>query len=162
MLRTLLGTLVVALLLTGGAAAGGWATVQLASTPDGVAAGDTWAAELTVLQHGRTPLDGLSPTVTIESGSHEQTFPAAATGRPGVYRADVVFPTAGTWAWRIWDGFTQTHTYTPVVVAPADGGAGGGLHAGWWLAGLGAGLAVCGAAFAAATLARRRSKLRPA
>lgn len=159
MTRTLLSALVVALTLAGGASAGGFATVQLSSTPYGIAAGGTWSADLTVLQHGRTPLDGLSPTVTIANGSQEQTFPAAPTSKPGVYHAEVVFPSAGTWTWTIWDGFTQTHTYAPVVVGSADGGAGGDVEPGWWLAGIAAAVVLF---LATASLARRRSRLRPA
>jgi len=162
MTRTLLSVLVAALVLAGGASAGGFATVQLDSTPYGVTAGGTWSAELTVLQHGRTPLDGLSPTVTIAKGPQERTFPAVATGRPGVYHAEVVFPSAGRWTWKVWDGFTQSHTYAPVVVAPAGGGAGVALDWSWWVAGIATGIALCAAALAAASLARRRARLRTA
>lgn len=162
MARTLLGALVVSLVVAGGASAGGFATVQLGSTPYGVGVGGTWSAELTVLQHGRTPLDGLSPTVTIANGSQEHVFPAVGTGTPGVYHVEVVFPSAGTWTWKIWDGFTQTHTYAPVVATAADSGVGGDVALGWWVAGIAAGVAPVGAALAAASVARRRSRLRPA
>ncbi len=139
------------------AAAGGFATVQLSSTPTGALAGEPWSVDLTVLQHGITPLDGLEPLLTIMRSGEERSFPALPTGRTGVYHADVVFPAAGTWEWRIWDGFSQTHTYAPVEVAP--GGAGAAGH-GWnaWLAGLAgvAALALGGAT--AALAARRRSR----
>jgi len=46
-------------------------------------------------------------------------FLARPTATTGVYRARVVFPRAGTWKWTIWDGFSRTHTYTPVKIAPA-------------------------------------------
>jgi hypothetical protein len=29
-----------------------------------------------------------------------------------------VFPRAGMWKWSIWDGFSRTHTYKAVKVAP--------------------------------------------
>ena len=162
MIRALLVALVVALVLAGGASAGGFATVQLGSTPYQVGPGGTWSTDLTVLQHGSTPLDGLSPTVTIANETQERTFPAVATGRPGVYHVEVVFPSAGTWTWKIWDGFTQTHTYAPVVVAPANGGAGVAADWSWWVAGIAAGIALSAAALAAASLVRRRSRLRTA
>ncbi len=162
MTRTLFAAFVAALVLAGGASAGGFATVQLGSTPYDVTSGGTWSTDLTVLQHGRTPLDGLSPTVTIANGTQERVYPAVATGRPGVYRVEVVFPSAGTWAWKIWDGFSQTHTYAPVVVAPADGPTGGGVDLVWWVAGIAAGAALLAAALAAASVARRRSHLRTA
>ena len=162
MTRTLLGALVAALMLAGGASAGGFATVQLGSIPSDLKSGGTWSTDLTVLQHGRTPLDGLSPTVTIANGTHERVYPAVATGGPGVYRVEVVFPSAGTWTWKIWDGFSQTHTYAPVVVAPAEGPTGGGMELVWWVAGIAAGAALLAAALAAASVARRRSRLRTA
>ena len=50
---------------------------------------------ITVLQHGRTPLEGVTPTITIRNGDSTKTFTATATKKPGVYRASVTFPTAG-------------------------------------------------------------------
>src|SRR5262245_10966951 len=108
MRRLLFVLALFALALPATAAAGGFATV-----PAGTKAGDTWKAELLVLQHGRTPLEGISPVVRIRSGDRSQEFPAAPAGEPGRYVADVTFPASGTWAWEIWDGFSQTHTYEP-------------------------------------------------
>jgi len=87
-----------------------------------------------VLQHGRTPLDGLKPTLTIRKSPPRvtsgvakgrpttRTFAARPTGSPGVYRARVVFPSAGTWRFEVYDGFVQyngarTHRYAPVRIA---------------------------------------------
>lgn len=122
-----------ALALAGTAAAGGWATVQLSSTPRGLSAGEPWVVDITVLQHGRTPLDGLKPTLTIRKSPRitsgvakgrptTRTFLARPTGSPGVYRARVVFPSAGTWSYEVFDGFVryggaQTHRYAPVKIA---------------------------------------------
>jgi hypothetical protein len=88
-----------------------------------------------VLQHGLAsqPLCCLSPTVTIRkvaarttSGRSvfSKTFRARPTGRTGVYRARVIFPTAGTWRYEVFDGFTQyggarTHTFAPVRITPS-------------------------------------------
>lgn len=104
------------------ASAGGFATVQLSSLPEGTPPGGTWSVELTVLAHGRTPLDGLAPLVRIHGDGASREFPAAPTGRPGVYAADVVFPSEGTWRWEIWDGYTQTHTYAPVAITGGPAG----------------------------------------
>lgn len=124
MRRLLLVLALLAVALPGATAAGGWATVQLSSLPTGTKAGDTWKAELLVLQHGRTPLEGVSPVIRIRSGDGvSDEFPARPTGEPGRYAVDVVFPAAGTWQWEIWDGFSQTHTYAPVTIG---GGAGAG------------------------------------
>jgi hypothetical protein len=124
MKRLLLALALVALALPAASAAGGWATVQLSSLPGGTKAGGTWTPELTILQHGRTPLEGITPVVRIsnDKGAAEQ-FAATPLDTPGHYRAEVKFPSAGTWSWEIWDGFSQTHTYDPVTIGtvpPAD------------------------------------------
>jgi hypothetical protein len=128
---------VVALVTASTALAGGWATVKLNSSPKGMAAGEPWNVEITVLQHGLAtqPLAGLKPTLTIRrvAGARlassaavpqpSRTFRARATGRVGVYRARVVFPSAGTWRYEVFDGFTEyggarTHAFKPVKIAP--------------------------------------------
>jgi hypothetical protein len=91
--------------------------------------------DITVLQHGVTPLQDVKPAVTISSGDARRTFAATPTGKPGVYRARVVFPTAGRWQYEIDDGFVsrQPHTYpavqiggpAPAPAAPATGDGGG-------------------------------------
>ena len=122
MKRLLLGLALAALLVPAAATAGGFATVQLSSLPAGTDAGGTWTPTLTILQHGVTPLDGLQPAVRISDGAGEiQTFAARPAGEPGTYVADVRFPSAGTWRYEIWDGFSQTHTYSPVIIG--DGGS---------------------------------------
>jgi hypothetical protein len=107
-----------ALALPGAAGAGGFATVGLSSLPDGTAPGRTWPVTLTILQHGRTPLSGLHPTVRIQSddGRTTRTFAARPAGKAGVYRANVVFPDAGGWTYTISDGFSQTHSFAPVQI----------------------------------------------
>ena len=51
--------------LPAAAVAGGWATVSLSSTPDGLGPGQPWVVELEILQHGRTPLDGVEPSIVL-------------------------------------------------------------------------------------------------
>jgi hypothetical protein len=119
-MRTSIAVLVLAVVLVPATAlAGGWATVKLSSTPDGVEARTPWVVRLTVLQHGVTPLAGVTPEVRISQGTPRRSFVARPAGRVGVYRARVVFPRAGAWRWTIWDGFSRTHTYAPVRIAPA-------------------------------------------
>jgi hypothetical protein len=127
---------VSALVLAGTAAAGGWATVKLSSLPKGLSAGEPWIVDITVLQHGRTPLAGVRPVVTIHKVTartttassrnativKSPTFVARPTARMGVYRARVVFPSAGTWRFEVYDGFTEyggarTHRFAPVKIA---------------------------------------------
>ena len=128
----------VALVGASTAPAGGWATVKLSSTPKNVAAGEPWIVDVTVLQHGLAsqPLAGLEPTLTIRRVASVRTtssvrkepavrtFKARATSRVGVYRARVVFPTAGAWRYEVFDGFTEyggarTHRFKAVRIAPS-------------------------------------------
>ena len=67
----------LAVLVPATALAGGWATVKLSSTPTGAAAGVPWVVNLTVLQHGVTPL---------------AEHPAARADRAGHARAAVPRP----------------------------------------------------------------------
>jgi hypothetical protein len=118
------------LTLPGVAHAGGWATVELSSTPDGLKPGATWNVEIDVRQHGRTPMSNVRPTLTITSGDVSRTFASKVTDRAGVYRARVSFPKDGIWRYVIDDGFTGRHSY-PAVQVGAGGGPpasdGGGL-----------------------------------
>ena len=115
-MRKLLAALAVSLLLPSAAAAGGFATVGLDSPPDG---SGTWRVELTILQHGRTPLDGLDPKAIVKRGSVRRVFAAEPAGPTGVYRAEVVFPAPGIWRYVVDDGFSSTHTFPPVRVGNA-------------------------------------------
>jgi hypothetical protein len=90
------------------AQAGGWATVELGQPPSGLEAGKPWRVELIVKQHGITPMEGVTPSITIVSAAGaERTFPALPTGRVGHYVANVEFPAGGTFSARISDGFTD-------------------------------------------------------
>jgi hypothetical protein len=119
-----------ALMQAGTASAGCWATVGLAPPPDGIGPGDTWTARMTVLQHGRTPL-----TIRNEATGGQRTFVARPTKDPTVFTASVVFPSAGSWRYEVFDGFTtwqgepapcaQTHTFSAVAVGGAPVGGGG-------------------------------------
>jgi YtkA-like len=158
-----------ALALPAASTAGGWATVGLETLPTGVGAGETWVAEATVLQHGRTPLEGVNPRVLIDDGRDGyRTFAAAPTGEPGVYRARVVFPKAGSWAVAVEDGFIaevpRTHSFGEFEIGAGGGAAGGGPPAddgaglpAWGALGLS--LAAGGAAFLLVALLGRRSRM---
>jgi YtkA-like protein len=157
MKRLLFGLTLLALALSASAAAGGWATVQLSSLPGGTKAGGTWTPELTVLQHGRTPLDGVIPVITITAGDGTaKTFTATPTGTPGKYRAEVTFPSGGSWRYQIWDGFSRTHTFAPLTIASPDGGGFPRVPVG------GAAVAALGIAALALLARRRRTAPQPA
>ena len=120
-----LGALVAALAVAPVATAGGWATVGFEPLPDGMSAGGTWTPTIYIKQHGVTPLSGLQPVVEISDDSGEaETFDATETAEAGVYEADVVFPTAGSWRLTIHSGFGDSQTtYGPfVIIAPTGGG----------------------------------------
>ena len=143
------------------ASAGGWATVGIDPLPDGTEAGGTWSPDITIRQHGQTPLDGLTPVVTIsDQGGARHDFPAGPAGEPGVYTADVVFPEAGSWHVVVESGFGDSRlTYGPVsIVGDAPGGGGSGVPTAGLLA-----LAAALALGAAAVLGvRRLRRLTPA
>jgi hypothetical protein len=150
--------------------AGGWATVGLSSLPDGARPGEEWAVDVTVLQHGRTPLEGVDPRVIVRAaeGGAKETFAATPTERPGVYRAEVVFPSPGEWAYAVDDDFSQVHQLGSVRIgagaagaAPLAGASGsddGVTPAGALGIALGAGLI----AVLFTTLLRRRGQPKPA
>ena len=114
-----------ALWLSGVAGAGGWATVGVSpEPPDGAAAGTVWTPTLRVLQHGRTPLDGVQPTILVSDGSGPpSTFAARPTGKPGTYSARVVFPSAGRWTYRVDDGFGREHGFPALTIRSGEGSA---------------------------------------
>jgi hypothetical protein len=120
-------TAACALAVPATAVAGGWATVEMSSTPAGTDPGEPWVVDLRILQHARTPLSGLEPSITVTSRESGETRAATArpAGSPGVYRARVVFPAAGTWDYVIDDGFTQRHTYPAVRIGDATTAAAG-------------------------------------
>ena len=135
MRRSLIVVAAVALVYASTALAGNWAAVKLSSSPKGIAAGEPWVVNITVLQHGLAsqPLCCLKPTVTIRRVAKARstsaalktslTFRARPTSRTGVYRARVVFPDAGTWRYQVYDAFTmfggaRTHKFAPVKIAP--------------------------------------------
>jgi hypothetical protein len=155
-MKKLLLVLAVAAVAVPAASAGGWATVGLSSLPTGTPPGKTWAVDMTVLQHGRTPLTGIAPVLTIRNdGGETRSFTGTPTGKLGVYRANVVFPSAGTWSYQVWDDFSQTHTFKPVEIgAPGNAFPYAPL-------GLLAALALS-AALATATIAYRRRHAEPA
>ena len=159
--------LVLAAVGAGSAGAGGWATVGLASTPEGIGSGETWKAEITVLRHGVTPTDGAAPSLTIrnEGSALAKTFSAQPTGETGVYVASVVFPEAGSWSFEIDNGLSATGygqsattTYEPVRIETGSGSDPGSFPA----LPLGVALVAVALALAGAFRVRRHRKLAPA
>jgi hypothetical protein len=115
----------IALVAVSAAQAGGFATVGVDPLPTGVDAGETWGTEVTILQHGRTPLTGLQPTVIVTEASSgvERMFRATPSDEPGVYDARVVFPEAGDWNVRVETGWRGEGglTFGPVAIGDGTG-----------------------------------------
>jgi hypothetical protein len=112
-----------ALLAPGVAQAGCMATVGLSSLPKpGLAAGKPWVVTIRVLQHGRTPMSDARPEIRIRNAAGKLfTFKGRATATVGSYRARVVFPKAGRYSLRVYDGFpvsecARVHTFKSVLI----------------------------------------------
>src|SRR5262245_61811766 len=120
-----------ALVGAGTASAGCMATVGLSPQPD-VAAGETWTANVQVLQHGQTPMADATPSIVVVNAAtgEERTFPATLSDpERGMYLASVVFPTAGSWSVAVNDGFpvaecARTHTFGTHSIAASGPPAG--------------------------------------
>ena len=127
MRRLFVATVFAALMaLPGVAVAGGTAVVDLSSTPAGIAPGEPWTVDITVLQHGLHPVAGAKPSITVRNAQtgEQIEYPAKATVKKGVYRARVVFPTAGSWIYEVYDGFekyggAKTHTFPAADIGNA-------------------------------------------
>ena len=85
------------------ALAGGWAVITLDAWPETVTAGTAVEVNLTVRQHGRTPMRGLEVTVRGYHPASQRSIQITAQElkQPGHYAASLVFPEAGTWEWSV-------------------------------------------------------------
>jgi hypothetical protein len=117
----------VSLALTAAAYAGCMATVGLSAMPKpGLQAGQPWVVTVRVLQHGRTPMADAKPEVRIRNTAGKLfVFKTTKTKVVGSYRARVVFPKAGRYALRVYDGFpykacARVHTFKSVVIAAPE------------------------------------------
>jgi hypothetical protein len=119
---TIAATLALVLVLPLTAHAGGWSTVSLDSPQASYSAGQETNIGFTMLQHGQTPLGGLTPIVRLQHpGSGESlTITAVESGPRGHYVAKVVFQRAGTWQWEV-NAFEGDHPMPPLEVAAAPG-----------------------------------------
>jgi hypothetical protein len=157
-MRSFLLVLAGALVLAAPAAGGGWATAGLGPPDGGLGAGDTWNAEVTIMQHGQTPLVGVSPAVLISktNGGESIRFPAAPTGEPGVYLAKVKFPSGGAWRYQVDDGFGGMHKFAAIQIGPGSPDSGFSIPEWGW------GLTFAAVGLAAMFLLARRTRTRPA
>ena len=97
--------------------AGGWAVITLDELPTGIVAGKPFTVGFTVLQHGKTPMTDLSPTITANLYKEEQfVVTAEPEGKPGHYTATLTFPKEGEWRWSI-QAFSMDQTMPMLSVA---------------------------------------------
>jgi hypothetical protein len=113
------------LALAATAQAGCMATVGLSSLPKpGLQAGQPWVVTIRVLQHGRTPMPDAKPVVRIRNAAGKLfAFKGRKTATVGSYSARVVFPAAGRYALRVYDGFpyaecARVHSFKSVLIVP--------------------------------------------
>jgi hypothetical protein len=110
-------TLLLSLMFAVPVFAGGWAVITLDELPTDVVAGEPITVSFTVLQHGKTPLAGLDPTITAKSANSESfVVLAKEEGKTGHYTATLTFPTEGAWQWSI-QAFTMDQPMPMLNVA---------------------------------------------
>jgi hypothetical protein len=96
-------SILLALTFTVPAFAGGWATLTLDEYPTNVVAGESFQIGFTILQHGVTPVTGITPTISgkLTGGKESISVMAVEEGEDGHYVASLNFPKAGEWSWKI-------------------------------------------------------------
>ena len=96
-MRKLIAFLALAALVIGPAALAKERNVAMAGAPTSLKAGQAWNATITVKMDGK-PAEGMGPMVRIVSSAGRTiSIRARSTSKTGVYRARIVFPTAGMW-----------------------------------------------------------------
>jgi LPXTG-motif cell wall-anchored protein len=151
MRRIALISFALALVAAPAALAGGWATAGLSSTPAGTGPGAPWNVDITLMQHGRTPLEGMQPAIVVTDSAGKETRFAGKEVGNGVYRTSVVFPERGRYTYTVDDGFGNAfpHEFPPVQIgaagtAPATPAPDSGGTPWWPFAVVAAGLAAGG------------------
>lgn len=157
-------TLLLFAVVAAPASGGGFATTGLSSLPDGTAAGEPWVVDMTILGHGRTPAEGMTPSVIISRAGKQQRRFDGVEVRPGVYRARVVFPDAGRWRYAVDTGWgLPPERFAPVDIAesaPPTASSSSDLPR--WPLAIGAGLLTALAVAGTGPLLRRRPRALPA
>ena len=103
--------------------AGGWAVITLDSLPTGVVAGEPISVGFTVLQHGRTPMNDLEPTITANLHKDQSlVVKAEPDDKPGHYTATPTFPAEGEWRWSI-QAFSMDQLMPNLAVAAPVAGS---------------------------------------
>jgi hypothetical protein len=84
-------------------------------------AGETYQLGYTILQHGKTPVEGAETEITARNPATGETlrFAGRADGKPGHYVAEVTFPEGGAWSWSVTQGEFAVHELGELSVASA-------------------------------------------
>jgi hypothetical protein len=119
--------LAATLVLGAPASAGGSATVTITGPAAPAIAGQPWALDLEILQHGVTPIDWEQVSLVGHNAASGEV--AAANGHPngavGTYLVEVTFPSAGNWTFQfgLRDLVLMNPTPGSVTVGAPDGEA---------------------------------------
>jgi hypothetical protein len=120
-----LAATIATLVLASSALAGGWANAILDDPGAGgpPSAGEPVTIGFTLLQHGVTPVNWGSPTMTITNTvtGEERTFEARQVGASGHWVVAVTYPTNGTWRTTVRhpDLEVGMQGFGPVTIGPA-------------------------------------------
>jgi cytochrome c553 len=95
----------LALSTIAGVKLGGWAVVSVKDAPDHFVVDKPVTFDFVVRQHGETPLDGLSPSISARKGVRWVNGKVVPTPGAGVYRATIAVPATGDWNLTIESGF---------------------------------------------------------
>lgn len=116
----MVGALIGLMVLPAAVQAGGWAVVTLDQMPDTITAGQPFTIGFMVRQHGKTPVDGLTPTITLRSSDPGVENPVITQAKPdgaiGHYVATITLPQAGSWTWAV-ETFGPIAEMSPLTVA---------------------------------------------
>ncbi len=114
---SMIGAILASLLFAIPVFAGGWAVITLDELPANVVAGEPFTVGFTVLQHGKTPMTDLHPTITANLYKEQELVTdAEAEGKPGHYIATVTLPKEGEWQWSV-QAFTMNQQMPALIVA---------------------------------------------
>jgi hypothetical protein len=111
--------LALLLLTSAPALAGGWAVTTLDELPSELRAEQPYQVGYTLRQHGQHPYAGASTSIEIRSADgRTHAFAGRAEGAPGHYVAEVRFPAAGAWTWRVHQDWFGPQELGAVAVLP--------------------------------------------
>lgn len=93
---------------------------SLSSTPAGTPPGGTWTVDVSFVSNGQIlRVANLRPSIRIRNvdTGDARSFATQPTSESGVWRADVVFPTEGSWTYSVVVGGSGiTFDYAPVRI----------------------------------------------